>query len=94
MGQRKRRLRGQFHWFKVEALFEEEEEFGMRASSGCMSLIYSYRVKYNGLFALFFLSSWEILSNELMILNSRFSCDFFALIGANLDKDLLQVFSF
>ena len=46
MGQRKRKLRGHFHWFKVKALFEEEE-FGMcmRALVGYVSLIYSYRVK-------------------------------------------------
>ena len=61
----------------------------MRASSGYLSLIYSYRAKYNGLLAPFFLSSREILSNELMIMNSTFSCDFFALIKADLDKAFL-----
>lgn len=61
----------------------------MHASSGCVSLIYSYRVKYSGLLAPFFLSSLEILSNELMMMNSTFSCDFFALIKADLDKALL-----
>ena len=83
-------MRGHFHWFKVKALFEEEE-FGMcmRASSGCMSLVYSYRAKYSDLLAPFFLSSREVLSNELIILNSMFSCGFFALIRAGLDKALL-----
>ena len=84
-------MRGYFCWFKVKALFEEEKEFGMhmRASSGCMSLVYSYRVKYSDLLAPFFLSSREILSNELMILNPTFSCGFFVLIKAGLDKALL-----
>jgi len=31
---------------------------------------YSYRVKYNGLLASFFLSSLEMLSNELALLDS------------------------
>ncbi len=61
----------------------------MHASSGYLSLIYSYRVKYSDLLAPFFLSSREILSNELMMLNSTFSCGFFALIKADLDKALL-----
>jgi len=29
MGQSKRRWRGHFHWFKVKALYGEEEEFGV-----------------------------------------------------------------
>jgi len=52
-------------------------------------VVYSYRVKYSDLLAPFFLSSREIVSNELMILNSIFSCGFFVLIRAGLDKDLL-----
>ena len=88
-------MRWNFHWFKVEALFGEEEEFGvrMRTSFGCTSLIYSYRVKYSDLLAPFFLSSLEIVSKELIILNSMSSCGFFVLIKAGLDKALLWVFS-
>jgi len=52
-------------------------------------VVYSYRVKYSDLLAPFFLSSREIVSNELMILNSIFSCGFFVLIRAGLDKALL-----
>jgi hypothetical protein len=61
----------------------------MCALSGCLSLVYSYRAKYNGLLAPFFLSSREMLSNELMMMNSTFSCGFFALIEADLDKALV-----
>ena len=84
-------MRGYFYWFEIEALFEEEEEFGMRmcVSSGCMSVVYSYRVKYSDLLAPFFLSSREIVSNALVMLNSIFSCGFFVLIWGSLDKDLL-----
>lgn len=63
------------------------------SSAGYLSLIYSYRAKYNGSLALFFLSSREIFSNELMILNSASGCGFFALISVNLDETLLRVFS-
>ena len=52
-------------------------------------MVYSYRVKYSDLLAPFFLSSREIVSNELIILNSIFSCGFFVLIKAGLDKALL-----
>jgi len=52
-------------------------------------VVYSYRVKYSDLLAPFFLSSREIVSNELIILNSIFSCGFFVLIKAGLDKALL-----
>ena len=87
-------MRGHFCWFRVEALFEEEEEFSMRGSSGCVSVVYSYRVKYSDLLAPFFLSSREMLFNELMIIaNSTFSCGFFGLVKADLDKALPWVFS-
>ena len=59
-----------------------------------MLVVYSYRVKYSDLLAPFFLSSLEIVSKELIILNSMFSCGFFVLIKAGLDKALLWVFSF
>lgn len=52
-------------------------------------MVYSYRVKYSDLLAPFFLSCREIVSNELIILNSTFSCGFFVLIKAGLDKALL-----
>jgi len=58
-------------------------------SAGYLSLVYSYRAKYKGLLAPFFLSSLEMLSNELMILSSMFSCGFSELIGAELGKVLL-----
>ena len=61
----------------------------MRASFGCTLLIYSYRVKYSDLLAPFFLSSREIVSNELIILNPMLSRCFFVLIKGGLGKDLL-----
>ena len=56
---------------------------------GCVPLIYSYRVKYSDLLAPFFLSSREIVSNELIILNSMLSRCFFVLIKGGLGKVLL-----
>lgn len=58
-----------------------------------MSLIHSYRVRYSDLLAPFFLSSREMLFNELIILNCMFSCGFFVLIKAGFDKGLWRVFS-
>ena len=62
-------------------------------SAGYSPLFYSYRVKYNGSFATFFLSFREMLSSMLMFLSSMFSHVFFALIETKLNMFLLQVFS-
>ena len=53
------------------------------------AVVYSYRVKYSDLLAPFFLSFREIVSKELIILSSMFSCGFFVLIKAGFDKGLL-----
>jgi len=55
-------------------------------------LIYSYRVKYNGLLASLFLSPCEILLNELT-LEFAIACNLVALIKSDLDGSLLRVFS-
>jgi len=61
--------------------------------NGQRVLIYSYRVRYNGLLASLFLSSREIFVNELTLLNSKFACNFLALIEADLDGVSLGAFS-
>jgi hypothetical protein len=49
-------------------------------------LIYSYRVKYNGLLASLFLSSLEMLLRELTLLESTvFSCSVFNLYAPSCD---------
>lgn len=63
------------------------------SSAGCLSLIYSYRAKYNGLLATFFHSSREMLFRELMLLNFMFSFGFFALIETGSGRVSLGMFT-
>jgi hypothetical protein len=69
-----------------------ELETGISLSASYLLWIYSYRARYNGLLATFFLSSQEILRRELTLLNPTFSCGFFTLTNADLDKVSLQEF--
>lgn len=62
-------------------------------SCSYLILIYSYRAKNNGLLAILFLSSLEMLPNDLMLSSSKFLCGFSVLIEADLDGFSLRVFS-